>query len=128
RYDIIRTVRDRRFRYIRNYEPLKSWYQYINTAEKGATMRELRRLYEAGELTAAASRYFAPTKPVEELYDCQADPHEIHNLADDPAYADVLERMRKAHRAWVLETRDLGLIPEPIIAERREQFGSEYEI
>ncbi|MEW4526562.1 sulfatase-like hydrolase/transferase [Maioricimonas sp. JC845] len=128
RYDIIRTVRDRRFRYIRNYEPLKPWYQYINTAEKGATMRELRRLYEAGELTPPARRYFAPTKPVEEIYDCQADPHEIRNLADDPAYADVLKRMRKAHRAWVLETRDLGLIPEPIIGERREQFGSEYEI
>ncbi|QDU39498.1 Arylsulfatase [Maioricimonas rarisocia] len=128
RYDIIRTVRDKRFRYIRNYEPLKSWYQYINTAEKGATMRELRRLYEAGELTTAARRYFAPTKPVEELYDSQVDPHEIRNLADDPAYAKVLDRMRKAHREWVLETRDLGLIPEPIIAERREQLGSEYDI
>ncbi|MFG0334600.1 MAG: sulfatase/phosphatase domain-containing protein, partial [Maioricimonas sp. JB049] len=128
RFEIIRTVRYKRFRYIRNYEPLKSWYQYINTAEKGATMRELRRLHEAGELTTAARRYFAPTKPVEELYDCRADPHEINNLAADPAYADVLERMRQAHRQWVLETRDLGLIPEPIIVERRDQLGSEYDI
>ena len=39
RYDIIRMVRDRRFKYIRNYEPLKTFYQYMNTPEKGATMK-----------------------------------------------------------------------------------------
>ena len=128
RYDIIRTVRDGRFRYIRNYEPLKTFYQYMNTPEKGATMRELRRLHEAGELPAEAEYYFSKRKPVEELYDCDADPHEINNLAADPAHADVLKRMRRAHLDWVQETRDLGLIPEPIIAERREAVGTEYEI
>lgn len=128
RYDIIRTVRDQRYRYIRNYEPLKSYYQYINTCEKGATMRELRRLHEAHELPAAAEYYFSPVKPVEELYDVNADPHEIHNLAGNRAYAEVLQRMRAAHLGWVRETGDLGLIPEPIIAERANRLGSEYAI
>lgn len=128
RYDIIRMVRDKRFKYLRNYEPLKTYYQYMNTPEKGATMGELRRLHEAGKLPQHAEYYFSATKPVEELYDCQADPHEVNNLADDPEYAEVLQRMRQAHREWVQDTRDLGLIPEPIIAERREKFGSEYAI
>ncbi|WP_168565848.1 sulfatase-like hydrolase/transferase [Crateriforma spongiae] len=128
RYDIIRTVRDKRFRYIRNYEPLKTYYQYMNTPEKGATMRELRRLHEAGELPAEAEALFAPTKPVEELYDCVADPHQVNNLADDPAFADQLKRMRDAHLRWVKQTRDIGLIPEPIIIERRETLGNEYAI
>ncbi|WP_199188662.1 MULTISPECIES: sulfatase-like hydrolase/transferase [Pirellulaceae] len=128
RYDIIRMVRDKRFQYIRNYEPLKTFYQYINTAENGATMSELRRLHEAGKLPAAAEYFFSATKPVEELYDCQADPHEVHNLAAYPQYADVLERMREAHKRWVLETRDTGLIPEPILVARSKQAGSEYEV
>ncbi|WP_145208453.1 sulfatase-like hydrolase/transferase [Planctomycetes bacterium TBK1r] len=128
RYDIIRMVRDKRFRYLRNFEPLKTYHQYINTCEKGATMRELRRLHDAGELTAEAEYYFSPTKPVEELYDCVADPHEVNNLAADSDYADVLKRMRAAQTEWIGETGDLGLIPEAIIAERANELGSEYAI
>ncbi|MCO8120431.1 sulfatase-like hydrolase/transferase [Stieleria sp. TO1_6] len=128
RYDIIRMVRDKRFKYIRNYEPLKSCYQYINTAEKGATMRELRRLHDAGQLAPAAEFYYAANKPVEELYDCQTDPHEIHNLAADPDFNQVLVRMRGAQKQWVRDTGDLGLIPEPIIARRAQRLGSEYMI
>lgn len=128
RYDIIRMVRDQRFKYIRNYEPLKTYYQYMNTPEKGATMRELRRLHEKGKLPAEAERYFSSSKPAEELYDCVADPHEVNNLADDPAYHEVVERMREAHQQWVQETGDLGLIPEPILAERARQLGSQYAV
>ncbi len=128
RYDIIRMVRDQRFLYIRNYEPLKTYYQYMNTPEKGVTMSELRRLHDAGQLEEAAEYYFSPTKPVEELYDCVADPHNIHNLANDPNYADTLKRMRAAHLQWVQDTKDVGLIPEPIITEREEQLGGPYAI
>jgi uncharacterized sulfatase len=128
RYDIIRMVHDKQYLYIRNYEPLKTYYQYMNTPEKGVTMNELRRLHAAGQLTDAAEYYFSPTKPVEELYDCDADPHNIHNLAGDPDHADVLKRMRAAHLKWVQDTKDVGLIPEPIIAEREKQLGSPYAI
>lgn len=128
RYDIIRMARDKRFLYIRNYEPLKTYYQYMNTPEKGATMGELRRLHDAGQLTGVAEYFFSPTKPVEELYDCQKDPHNIKNLASDPAYADVLDRMRKVHLQWVQDTKDVGLIPEPIITDRESKLGSPYAI
>ena len=128
RYDIIRMVRDKRYKYIRNYLPLKTYYQYMNTPEKGQVMREIRRLAASGELPAAAEALMSPTKPNEELYDTQTDPHEIHNLANDPAHRDALERLRAAHLQWVQGTKDLGLIPEPIIRERASALGSEYAI
>jgi uncharacterized sulfatase len=123
RYDIIRMVRDKRFKYLRNYEPLKPYYQHMATPEQGATMRELRRLHEARQLPEEAERYFAKTKPLEELYDTQTDPHELRNLALDPAYADVVERFRHQQLAWSERTKDLGMIPEPILAERERQVG-----
>ncbi len=128
RYDIIRMVRDHRFQYIRNYEPLKTFYQYMNTAEKGATMAVLRKRHEAGKLRPAADAYFAPTKPVEELYDCEADPHELKNIANDPQYAEKLRELRTAHLTWVKETRDLGLVAEPILLEREKVIGHRYGI
>ena len=128
RYDIIRTVRDERFRYIRNYEPYKTYFQYMNTPEGGPTMMELRRLHAAGKLPPAAEQFMAQTKPEEELYDTQADPHEIHNLAGDPRYRAVLERLRAAHERWVFQTRDLGFMPEPEIEQRARKLGSAYAI
>jgi uncharacterized sulfatase len=128
RYDIIRAVRDQRFKYVRNYEPFKTYYQYMNTPEKGRLMREIRRVAAAGNLPPAAKLFMSPTKPVEELYDTQADPHEINNLAADPEYGDVLTRMRQAHLDWVLETKDLGLIPEPEIAVREARIGTRFAI
>ena len=56
RYDIIRSVRDKRYRYIRNYEPLKTYYQYMNTPEKGATMKEIRRVAAKGEMPPKAAK------------------------------------------------------------------------
>jgi len=128
RYDIIRMVRDRRFKYIRNYEPLKTFYQYMNTPETGATMKELRQLHEQGKLGEAAEYYFSPTKPVEELYDTASDPHELKNLADSPDHQARLKKMRSAHLNWVVQTRDLGLIAEPILVEREQLLGSRYAI
>lgn len=128
RYDIIRSVRDKRYRYIRNYEPLKTYYQYMNTPEKGATMKEIRRVQAEGKLPAAAEMFMAEHKPVEELYDLKNDPHEIDNLAGKPKYRKILERMRRVHLDWVKETKDLGLIPEPEINAREEKSGTRYAI
>ena len=52
------------------------------------------------------------TKPAEELYDTEADPFELHNLAGDPAYAAKLKELREAHEEWERDTRDLGFTPE----------------
>lgn len=128
RYDIIRVVRDRRYKYIRNYEPFKAYYQYMNTAERSRIMQELRRLHAAGQLPPEAEQFMADHKPVEELYDLQADPHEVHNLADSAEHQEVLARLRAAHEAWLRETKDLGLMPEPELVRREQELGSRYAI
>jgi arylsulfatase A-like enzyme len=128
RYDIIRAVRDRRFKYIRNYEPFKTYYQYMNTPEQGRTMSEIRRVQADGSASSDVAQFLAPSKPIEELYDIDADPHEMHNLAADPAHRETLARLRQAHLDWVLETRDLGLIPEAEINAREAELGSAWAI
>ena len=129
RYDIIRMVRDSQFRYIRNFEPLKPYYQYMNTPEKGATMMEIRRMEKSGDpLPPAVALFSAKTKPAEEFYDVKADPHEIQNLANDPAYADRLAEFRNALSEWQREIGDIGLIPEGEIERRENNAPSRFEI
>jgi uncharacterized sulfatase len=128
RYDGVRMVRDQRYRYLRNYDPEKPYAQHTNYMEQGFIMKELRRLKAEGDLPAGAGMYMAGQKPVEELYDVEKDPHEINNLAVSPQHQAVLQRLRAAHERWALETRDVGLVPEPEVAEREEQFGTRYAI
>jgi arylsulfatase A-like enzyme len=122
-YDIIRAVRDKHFKYIRNYMPHLSRAQDIEYMNRMPIMQEMRRLNAQGKLAGAQKQYFEPTKPVEELYDTLADPHEVNNLADDPKYNDVLQRLRKVHGEWMKQTRDVGLIPEPEFDEMKRPGG-----
>jgi uncharacterized sulfatase len=128
RYDMIRTVRDKRYRYVRNYEWFKPYYQYMNTSEGSPVMQEIRRVHAEGKLAPAAAQFMAETKPPEELYDVQNDPWEVHNLAGKAELKPVLLRLRKVHESWARETRDLGAIPEPEIVERERKLGSRYAI
>jgi len=122
-YDLIRAVRDKRYKYIRNYMPHLTRGQDIEYMNQMPTMQEMRRLNAEGELKGPQKQYFEETKPVEELYDTHNDPHEVVNLADDPKYRDVLERMRKVHAKWMKQTSDIGLIPEPGFDEMKRPGG-----
>lgn len=124
RYDMIRMVRDDRYRYIRNYMPHLPWFhhQYISYMYEMPTMQVWQRLADAGELTGPPATFMALSKPTEELYDTQEDPHEVNNLADSPEHQEILERLRKEHRRWMEEIIDLGLLPEP---DLRTRFGAE---
>jgi uncharacterized sulfatase len=123
-YDLIRAVRDKRYKYIRNY----MWYltrgQDIYYMNQMPTMQEMRRLNAEGKLEGPQKQYFEETKPVEELYDTATDPHEVNNLADDLKYKDVLRRMRVIHAKWIRETHDMGLIPEPEFDEMKRPGGN----
>ena len=111
-YDMVRAARDKRFKYIRNYRPELPYLLWIPYRNRHPILQEMWRLYLAGELAGPQLLMFQTSRPVEELYDTQADPYEIHNLADDPAYGPELERLRWALDAWIDEVGDLGEIPE----------------
>lgn len=122
-FDIIRAVRDKRFKYIRNYRPDLPYAQAISYMDEMPTMKEWRRLAAAKELVFPQTIFFEPTKPVEELYDTDIDPHEVHNLAEKPEYQAELLRLRAAHEKWRKDTGDLGLIPEAVLMEQRRPGG-----
>jgi uncharacterized sulfatase len=87
------------------------------------TMREMRRLHKDGKLEGPQKLFFRPEKPEFELYDDDADPHEIRNLADSPQHRDVLDRLRRALDDWMKQIHDLGLIPEEQLLERMRPGG-----
>jgi hypothetical protein len=74
-------------------------------------MRVWWERHRSGELRGKERSFFEP-KPGEELYDTWADPWEVHDLAGDPDYAGVLERLRGELRRWMLEIHDTGFLPE----------------
>lgn len=117
-YDRIRSVRDARYRYIRNYAPELPYAQIIGYMEIGRTMQVWRKWNAAGKLNDVQKIFFAPTKPKEELYDTENDPYEIRNIADDPKNAAKLAELRAACEAWVEKMHDKGAIPvEKLVAD-----------
>lgn len=111
-YDMMRAVRDERFKYIRNYYPDKPYLLWIPYRNKHAAIEALWDGQRAGTLTPAQQQFMAQSRPPEELYDTHADPHEFTNLAADPAHAETLARLRAACDAWMADIRDLGHTPE----------------
>jgi N-sulfoglucosamine sulfohydrolase len=126
--DTVRTVRDARFHYMRNYYPQRPYAQHQNYAETTSTWRELRQAHwlesqyrGAGinkkTLTPAQHNFMATTKPAEELYDLVADPYETINLAADLHYQAELARLRKELDQFESSYPDLGMMPEEELLE-----------
>lgn len=116
RIDMSRSVRDKKFRYIRNYLPNKIYGQYLEYLWRAPSVKSWEDLHKAGKLNAVQSKFWEP-KPAEELFDVDTDPHNIHNLAGDPKYKKELERLRNANEQWIKNYKDVGFIPEAIIYE-----------
>ncbi|WP_164102297.1 sulfatase-like hydrolase/transferase [Candidatus Laterigemmans baculatus] len=93
--DLQRAARDRRWKYLRNYEPSKPY----------------------------TAHPWLSRKPIEELYDCQKDPEEAENLAERPQYAERLGRMRRATEQWQQEVGDQGLVPEAVLMHEQRPGG-----
>ncbi|MDQ3440534.1 MAG: heparan N-sulfatase, partial [Planctomycetota bacterium] len=81
------------------------------------TFQEMRRLRDLGALSEAQAALFAAPRPAEELYDVEADPHAVRNLAADPNYTTTLTKMRAAVDAWRIETGD-EFTPSKLTADR----------
>jgi len=111
-----RSVRGKRYHYIRTFTPGAGFTTLNRYKEKCFPVKPLmRRLHKAGKLTGAAAELMKPF-PKEQLYDTQNDPHEIHNLvrSDKPEHREALLRLRAALDTWMVETGDLGRLPEPL--------------
>ncbi|WP_149274506.1 sulfatase family protein [Pareuzebyella sediminis] len=111
KYDMVRSFRKGRFKYIRSYQPfnfdgLMNNYRYLQLA-----YREWADLYRAGKLNDVQARFFQSRKP-ELLYDIESDPYETQDLSQNPEYSDILVEMRNGLRSWTANMPDLSFFPE----------------
>jgi uncharacterized sulfatase len=128
RYDMVRTVRDKRYVYIRNYMPHRIYGQHIAYMFETPTTRVWQQKYLRAEATPEQFAFWEK-KPMEELYDLENDPDEVYNLARSarPHHLKILERMRKAQREHALRIRDIGFLPEGEIHSRSSN-STPYEV
>ena len=126
-YDMMRSARDGRFLYIRNFLPEVPYAGFIPYRNQSVIMQELLRLHAQDALSGAAALWLRSSKPAEELYDTQADPHQVVNLAPDVSHRKTLERMRRAVTAWMEAVGDQGLVNEPEMVARMWPGGVQPE-
>src|SRR5690606_7014253 len=111
--DRIRSVRSERFKYIRNFYPERPYTQFSAYKKSNyPVLTQLEIMFREGGLDENQRQFMADKRPAEELYDVQADPHELHNLALLPGYSDTLARYREVLDGWLAEA-DHGVYPEP---------------
>jgi N-sulfoglucosamine sulfohydrolase len=111
--DRIRCVRSQRYKYIRNYYPDQPYTQF-NAYKKlqYPVLTVMQVLHKQGKLTPDQEKFMAASRPKEELYDLQQDPHELHNLAEDPKLRRILREHRAKLDEWIKATADKGESPE----------------
>ncbi len=116
KYDLVRSIRIGKYKYIRNYQPfnvdgLYNFYRYKMLAYK-----EWYKLFQDGKLNEVQSQFFKPRAP-EALYNIDEDPHEIKNLAKDKNYIEILLDLRTKLNDHLVSINDLSFIPEPHLLE-----------
>jgi len=128
--EMARSVRDKQFLYVRNYMPHLSYNQPSVFSDLGAIRKDITRVAKTdlGSLTAAQRAYAGPRKPVEEFYDCNADPDNIVNLLSGqltPKQQAALERLRGAYAKTRREILDVGALPESVMRDHvRDEHAS----
>ncbi|MEM1069278.1 MAG: sulfatase [Planctomycetota bacterium] len=116
KYDLVRTLRQGRYKYIRNFEPFLPDALQNNYRYKMLAFQEWRQMYVDGKLNPTQSQFFEP-KAAEALYDLGTDPHETYNLADDPQYEEQLIKMRTRLTERLKEMPDLSFMTEALLLD-----------
>lgn len=111
RPDLVRSIRDQRYLYIRNFMPYRPHGQHVSYQFQTTTTRKWHDLYKQGKLNEAQASFWKP-RPAEELYDLKTDPDGVNNLASSSEHANVLNRFRKELRRHTLQIRDAAFMPE----------------
>jgi N-sulfoglucosamine sulfohydrolase len=126
-YDMMRSARDARFLYVRNFEPELPYAGHIIYRNQSAIMQEWFRLQAERKLTGPPALWMRTHRPAEELYDTKADPHQIHDLSAEPAHRATLVRMRDAVTDWMARAGDQGLVNESEMIQRMWPNGVQPE-
>ena len=123
RYDLVRSVRDKRYLYARNFLVDRPYGQRLSYQMETPTTQVWLRLFQEGKLNEVQARFWRE-KPSEELYDLENDPDLVNNLASSSAHAADRERLALALRNHLLRIRDLSFLPEGGMHRRAEAMGA----
>lgn len=126
RFDLVRTVRNQRYQYIRNFMPHRIYGQYMQYMFTMAATRAWEQEFLNGRTNAAQSAFWK-AKPPEELYDLEADPDEVVNLINSPEHQAVLTELREQLRDWIFRIHDTGFLPESEMISRAPE-STPYEL
>ncbi|RNC85990.1 MAG: DUF229 domain-containing protein [Balneola sp.] len=110
--DSRRAVRDQQFKYIRNYRPEQGYYLPVAYREQIPTMNEMLSMRDSGLLDDIQMQWFRESKPEEELFDLENDPHELNNLVKNPEYQSKLSELSTEMDRWLTEIGDDPTLPE----------------
>ncbi|QCX40324.1 sulfatase [Aureibaculum algae] len=111
KYDMVRSVRVGKYKYIRSYQPFNFDGLTNNYRYKQVAYQEWEALYEAGELIAIQKQFFKPRK-AEMLFDVEADPFETKDLSSEASYKKILSELRNKLIVWEKGMPDLSFYPE----------------
>ena len=114
RIDMSRAIRNERFLYIRNFMPYRPQGTFLNYMFQTPTTVAWRQAFRNGQLQPHQAQFWLP-KPIEELYDLQKDTYQVRNIVNDPTFEHVKGELRDQLKQTMLETKDLGVIPEAIV-------------
>lgn len=104
----IRSVADKKFRYIINLTPEAT---FQNTETQGRLFKQWQKLAQTDTLARwITNRY--QHRPAIELYDLDKDLYCTNNVAGNPKYRPVIERMDKVLKEWMVSCGDQGQITE----------------
>jgi len=115
--DMQRSVLDGRFVYIKNFMPERPLIYRNKYREQIPMNKHLIELDSLDMLKGDAAYIFMKSKPIEELYDLESDPYEVHNLATDSIYSQKLKELRVQLKQWQTSIDDKGFIPEHELIE-----------
>lgn len=130
RYDFSRAVTDGQYYFIRNFfphKPLGRDTRYGNQVQ--ANWRAWEEYHGQGKTDAIQSQFYQP-KSNFELFDSENDPWHVASTANQPKFVDKLDSLSNELDRWMIETRDIGLIPEPMfhdLAGESKTFTTIYD-
>jgi uncharacterized sulfatase len=108
----IRTVRGRRYRYVRNLTPEIAFRNVTIAKGEKSGFASWEAAAAAGDPHAQRLVHDYQHRPAEELFDCEEDPWNRRNLIDRPGMASVAERLRRELDAWMMAQGDAGQATE----------------
>ncbi len=119
----IRSVRDEQFKLIWNLDPDAKFHNLIN---KTTWFQSWEKSAENHAHAKAMVKRFR-SRPEFELYDISKDPFEMSNLAADPKYAAIVDKLKTNLKNWMKSQGDQGLETELRAFERMKNGNQEYK-